>query len=67
MDSTSTLPPLDPLFKSNAKRTYSVFASYPDAGLREEEKRCALQVPLASGFSTISEQRTSTAGGENER
>jgi hypothetical protein len=40
MASTSGLPPLDPLFKSNAKRTYSVFASYPDAGLREEEKRC---------------------------
>jgi hypothetical protein len=37
---TSGLPPLDPLFKSNAKRTYSAFASYPDAGLREEEKRC---------------------------
>ena len=40
MASTSGLPPLDPLFKSNSKRTYSVFSSYPDAGLKEEEKRC---------------------------
>ena len=46
MASTSGLPPLDPLFKSNAKRTYSVFASYPDAGLREEEKRCAHGIGL---------------------
>jgi hypothetical protein len=37
----SGLPLSDPLFKSNAKRTYSVFSFYPDAGLQDEEKRCA--------------------------
>ncbi|KAH9028722.1 WD40 repeat-like protein [Lactarius hengduanensis] len=46
MASTSGLPPLDPLFKSNAKRTYSVFSSYPDAGLREEEKSARLRLSV---------------------
>ncbi|KAH9984245.1 WD40 repeat-like protein [Russula vinacea] len=46
MASTSGLPPLDPLFKSNAKRTYSVFASYPDAGLRDEEKSARLRLAV---------------------
>lgn len=40
MASTTSLPPLDPLYKANAKRTYSVFASCPDQGMKEEEKRC---------------------------
>ncbi|KAH9057357.1 WD40 repeat-like protein [Lactarius vividus] len=46
MASTSGLPPLDPLFQSNAKRTYSVFSSYPDAGLREEEKSARLRLSV---------------------
>lgn len=40
MASTTSLPPLDPLYKANAKRTYSVFASCPEQGMKEEEKRC---------------------------
>jgi hypothetical protein len=39
--STSTASiSIAPTITPHAKRTYSVFASYLDAGLREEEKRC---------------------------
>lgn len=43
MASTTSLPPLDPLYKANAKRTYSVFASCPEQGMKEEEKRYVKQ------------------------
>lgn len=35
----ATLPPLEPLFKRGAKRTWDVFASEIDAGLKDEEER----------------------------
>lgn len=36
---TAALPPLDPLFRRNAKRTRDIFASCPDDSLIDEEKR----------------------------
>ncbi|ETW76709.1 hypothetical protein HETIRDRAFT_328569 [Heterobasidion irregulare TC 32-1] len=44
--SVTGLPLLDPLVKANAKRTYSVFASCPDAGIREEEKSARLRLAV---------------------
>jgi pleiotropic regulator 1 len=37
--STDALPPLDPLLKRSAKRTRDIFASCPNDGLKEDEKR----------------------------
>jgi pleiotropic regulator 1 len=56
MATIGDLPPLNALLNANAKRTYSAFASYPDAGMKEDEKRCArcptyVNVVLNSGFS----------------
>lgn len=36
---TAALPALDPLFRRSAKRTRDVFASAPEDGLKDEEKR----------------------------
>ena len=33
------LPPLEPLVNANAKRTYAVFASCPDQGIKDEEEK----------------------------
>jgi pleiotropic regulator 1 len=41
----ATLPPLEPLFRRSAKRTWDVFASEPDAGLGDEEERCVFLQP----------------------
>ncbi|KAK0486568.1 WD40 repeat-like protein [Armillaria novae-zelandiae] len=42
--STAALPPLEPLFNLNGKRTRSVFASCPDAGFKDEEKSARLRL-----------------------
>lgn len=39
---TAALPPLDTLFKRNAKRTRDIFASCPDDSMMDEERRCAM-------------------------
>lgn len=39
-DMESTLPPLNPLLKTSGKRTWDVFASYPDDSMKDDEKRC---------------------------
>lgn len=36
---TAVLPPLDPLFRRNAKRTREIFASAPEDGMKDEERR----------------------------
>lgn len=36
---TAALPPLEPLLRRSAKRTRDIFASSPDDGLKEDEKR----------------------------
>ncbi|EIM84855.1 WD40 repeat-like protein [Stereum hirsutum FP-91666 SS1] len=46
MASTTSLPPLDPLYKANAKRTYSVFASCPEQGMKEEEKSARIRLAV---------------------
>ncbi|KAI0029015.1 WD40 repeat-like protein [Vararia minispora EC-137] len=46
MAMTGELPPLEPLMRSNAKRTYSVFASCPDAGMKEEEKSARMRLAV---------------------
>jgi pleiotropic regulator 1 len=39
MTSVAALPPLDPLLRRSGKRTRDIFASCPDDGLNDEEKR----------------------------
>jgi hypothetical protein len=36
---TAALAPLDPLFRMNAKRTREIFASAPEDGMNDEERR----------------------------
>jgi pleiotropic regulator 1 len=36
---TAALAPLDPLFRINAKRTREIFASAPEDGMNDEERR----------------------------
>ncbi|KAJ7048589.1 WD40-repeat-containing domain protein [Mycena amicta] len=43
---TSTLPPLDPLFRASAKRTRAIFESCPDDGFGDDEK--SVRIRLAS-------------------
>ncbi|TFY82026.1 hypothetical protein EWM64_g1992 [Hericium alpestre] len=46
MATAAGLPPIEPLLKVNAKRTYSVFASCPDAGMAQEEKSARMRLAV---------------------
>jgi pleiotropic regulator 1 len=50
MSTAYTLPPLDPLLRSCAKRTRDIFASCPDDGIKEDEKRCVTSSGMPSTF-----------------
>ena len=66
MATATGLPPLDPLVKANAKRTYSVFASCPDEGMKEEEKRY-VHIPVnICGAGTSAFQFTAATSGEDQ-
>ncbi|KIY44647.1 WD40 repeat-like protein [Fistulina hepatica ATCC 64428] len=43
---TSTLPPLDPLFRKSAKRTHALFAACPEEGLKDEERSTRLRLAV---------------------
>ncbi|KAJ7581130.1 WD40-repeat-containing domain protein [Mycena floridula] len=42
----AVLPPLDPLFRRNAKRTREIFSHQPDEGLRDDEKSARLRLSV---------------------
>jgi hypothetical protein len=50
MSTTSALPPLDPLLRRSAKRTRDIFASCPNDGITEDEKRCVTSSGTPSTF-----------------
>ncbi|KAF8237238.1 WD40 repeat-like protein [Tricholoma matsutake] len=43
---TAVLPPLDPLFRRNAKRTREIFASAPEDGMKDEERSTRLRLAV---------------------
>jgi pleiotropic regulator 1 len=49
MTSAAALPPLEPLLRRSAKRTRDIFASCPEDGLREDEKRFVSSLHFTSG------------------
>ncbi|KIP07885.1 hypothetical protein PHLGIDRAFT_127389 [Phlebiopsis gigantea 11061_1 CR5-6] len=53
----STLPPLNPLLKASGKRTWDVFASYPDDSLKDDEKsaRIRLSVKINDEYKDVKE------------
>lgn len=50
MSTAHALPPLDPLLKRSAKRTRDIFASCPNDGMKEDEKRCVTSSGTPSTF-----------------
>lgn len=50
MSTAYALPPLDSLLKRSAKRTRDIFASCPNDGMKEDEKRCVTSSGMPSTF-----------------
>ena len=48
MASAAALPPLDPLLRRSAKRTRDIFASCPDDGFKDDEKRFGSSLNILS-------------------
>jgi pleiotropic regulator 1 len=54
---STVLPPLDPLFRRNAKRTRDVFSSCPDVGLKDEEKRLSTPIQSSTPYLHVNSTR----------
>ncbi|KAF7986820.1 hypothetical protein HWV62_12644 [Athelia sp. TMB] len=46
MTTTEALPPLEPLLRRSAKRTRDIFASFPDDGLKDDEKSARVRISV---------------------